>query len=153
MSCCRERNKQIDDVLVVVACESRDAALEFGDKAWMADVLEPFTPVRVGALEVGSWPDDDNGGIIKLNEQVEGKKGGLPENTDLEYGITLTGSDFHGLTVVDGRFGAIVSGRAHYAEKSVDPTLPNLGNEDAKEPETSQLPATEPEPSDALHGE
>ncbi len=107
---CSPRFNESDDPLV-----NRQAAVDWGVKAYVDDLIEPFTPSGSGALDAGFWPAQD-GGLIELTD-----KGRLPEDANLEFGVTILGTEFYGIRRLDdGSFIAVVSGNVTYAKKVGD---------------------------------
>ena len=119
MSDQRERNQIFKDALL---CSprfnsgtievDRQAAIDWGYESYQNEIEKPFTPSGHGALDAGFWPAYD-GKLVELQE-----KGRLPDNADLEYGITVKRTYFRGIRRLDdGAFIAVVSGDASYANK------------------------------------
>jgi hypothetical protein len=134
MSDTRERNQTFEDALL---CSprfntgdpdaDRQAAIDWGQEAYQDDIPEPFIPSGHGALDAGWWPAQDSD-LIELQE-----KGRLPDDADLEYGVTATAVHFRGIRKLDdGSFIAVVSGNASYANKVEEPASePPAETEDA----------------------
>ena len=119
MSETRERNQSFDNALLCSPrfnsgdpAVDRQAAIDFGSATYRNDPCEPFVPSGHGVLDAGWWPSFKED-LIELQD-----KGQLPDEADLENGVSLSGTDFHGIRKLDdGSFIAVVSGNATYANK------------------------------------
>lgn len=138
----RERDQLADGVLLIAAFDDREDALVWGNQGYENDMVQqPFSPIETGETDIGYCPGVD-GDLILLNEE----KGKLPENADLEYGVTLGKNVyFRGLKLfANGRFGAMVSADEVAFAAKVTEAEPELAAEaDAEDTEATEAGAEE----------
>ena len=137
----RERDQVAGDVIFRgLVCSSLDEAENWGKAAYNDQLEDPFTPTAVGHDEVNFWPVED-GNTMSC--------GDLPENADLEYGVTVDADSavLLGYVKCDGGYAALLTGNVSYAEK-VEAEEP-VADDAAAEVET----ATEAVPDTETSGE